>query len=262
MSLLTEKLVSLPFGTAAVEELLSSGLLDANAIYRRREIVEALRSRFVELGGDADTSPQQVIVPLKRALDGPLFARIRPGFYRYLGHDVDDSGSLMVRDAEPAPGEASPGRVGRRPWRIQLDHASTAEAIESTLRSHGRERVADRIHYLRGLAREYPEEQPVDFDSLWHMAHFLLEQEQLPDPEVSVSPNALAQAEWTIPDTTDDRAGNGLLAMEFLPRAMVGFAALSEPYREGVDRLTVHGKMPAPEALDAVRAFTGRMERT
>ena len=262
MSLLTEKLVGLPFGTAAVEELLRSGLLDANAIYRRREIVEALRRRFIELGGDADTSSQQVIVPLKRVLEGPLFIRIRPGFYRYLGHDVDDSGSLMVRDAEPASGEAPPGRVGRRSWRNQLDHASTAEAIESTLRLHGRERVADRIHYLQELARLYPEEQPMDFDSLWHMARFLLEQEQLPDPEVGVSPDAFAHVEWTLPNTSDTQAGDGLLAMEFLPRAMIGFAALSEPYREGVDRLTVHGKLPAAEALEAVGPFTDRIERT
>ena len=262
MSLLTEKLVGLPFGTAAVEELLHSGLLDANAIYRRREIVEALRRRFIELGGDADTSSQQVIVPLKRVLEGPLFTRIRPGFYRYLGDDVDDSESLMVRDAEPASGEASPERVGRRPWRSQLDHASTAEAIESTLRLHGRERVADRIGYLQELARIYPEEEPMDFDSLWHMASFLLEHRHLPDPEIAVSPNATAQVEWSIPNTSDDQAGNGLLAMEFLPRAMVGFAALSEPYREGVDRLTVHGKMPAADALGAVRAFTDRIKRT
>ena len=67
--------------------------------------------------------------------------------------------------------------------------------------------------------------------------------------------------EWTIPGTSDDRPGNGLLAMEFLPRAIIGFAALSEPYRQGVDRHTVHGKLPAAEALEAVRAFTDRIQR-
>ena len=259
MSLLMEKLVRLPFGTAAVEELLQSGVIERNAIYRRREIVEALRCRFVDLGGDASTSPQQVIVPLKRVLEGPLFVRMRPGFYRYLGHDEDDSGSLMVREVEPVFVEASPDHGERRSWQGQLDRASTAEAIENILRMHGRERVADRIRYLQELARLYPEEQPMDFDSLWHMAHFLLEQEQLPDPQVGVSPNALAQVEWTLPNTSDNQARDGLLAMEFLPRAMIGFAALSEPYREGVDRLTAHGKLPAAEALDAVRLFTDRI---
>ena len=225
-----------------------------------REIVEALRQRFIDLGGDRDTSPQQVIVPLKRVLDGPLFTRIRPGFYRYLGPDADDS--LMVRDAEPVSAERPSGRTGRAPWRSELDKASTAHAIVAVLRSHGRERVADRIHYLQELAREDPEEEPMALDSLWHMASFLLEQGQLPDPEVGVSPNATAQVEWTIPGTSDDRAGDGLLAMEFLPRAIIGFAALSEPYRQGVDRLTVHGKLPAAEAMEAVRAFTHRIQRT
>lgn len=262
VSLLTERLVGLPFGTAAVEELLRTDLLDANVIYRRREIVEALRQRFIELGGDRNTSPQQVIVPLKRVLDGPLFVRIRPGFYRYLGPGADDSVPLMVRDAEPASPDRSSGAAGRAPWRSQLDGASTAQGIMAVLRSHGRERVADRIHYLEELAREDPEEQPIAPDSLWHMASFLLEQGQLPDPEVGVSPNALAQVEWTIPNTSDDRARDGLLVMEFLPRGIIGFAALSEPYRHGVDRLTVHGELPPAHALEAVRPFTDRLERT
>ena len=261
MSLLTERLVGLPFGTAAVEELLRTDLLDANAIYRRREIVEALRQRFIELGGDRNTSREQVIVPLKRVLDGPLFVRIRPGFYRYLGPEADDSGSLMVRDAEPASPDWSPDLAGRTPWRSQLDGASTAQEIMAVLRAHGRERIADRIDYLQELAREDPEEQPIAPDSLWHMASFLLEQGQLPDPEVGVSPNALAQVEWTIPNSSDGRTRDGLLAMEFLPRGIIGFAALSEPYRQGVDRLTVYGELHPAQALEAVRPFTDQIER-
>lgn len=262
VSLLTERLIGLPFGTAAVEELLRTELLDANVIYRRREIVEALRQRFIELGGDRNTSREQVIVPLKRVLDGPLFVRIRPGFYRYLGPEADDPGSLTVRDAEPASPEWSPDLAGRAPWRSQLDKASTAQEFMAVLRSHGRERIADRIHYLQELAREDPDEQPIVPDSLWHMASFLLEQGQLPDPEVGVSPNALAQVEWTIPGSPDDRARDGLLVMEFLPRGNIGFAALSEPYRQGVDRLTVHGELPPAEVLGAVRPFIDRIGRT
>ena len=72
MSLLKQKLLGMPFGIATVEELLKTGLLEGDAIYRRREIVEALRSRFVELGGSAETTPEQVIVPLKRVLQRTL----------------------------------------------------------------------------------------------------------------------------------------------------------------------------------------------
>ena len=291
VSLLTERLIGLPFGTAAVEELLRTELLDANVIYRRREIVEALRQRFIELGGDMNTSREQVIVPLKRVLEGPLFVRIRPGFYRYLGPEPDDSASLMVRDAEPVSAARSSDPAGRAHWRSQLDEAPTAQAIMAVLRLHGRERIADRIHYLQELALEDPEEQPIVLDSLRHMASFLLEQGQLPDPEVGVSPSSMAQVEWTIPDfhgstppapgerpalpyasavgaippaegSSDDRARDGLLVMEFLARGIIGFAALSEPYRLGVDRLTVNGELPPAQALQAVRPFTDRIERT
>ena len=264
MSLLAERLLDMPFGTAAVEELLRGGLLDGNSIYRRREIVEALRQGFIDLGGDKETSPQQVIVPLKRVLDGPLFARIRPGFYRYLGGERDDSRSQGALDSQPRTPKG-PNRAGHRtddaPWRRLLDDASTAHAVVAILRSHGRERVADRIDYLQQLAQTDREEQPMSLDSLWHMARFLLDQETLPDPQVGVTPNGLAQAEWTIPDISNGHTGNGLLAMEFLPRMIIRFAALSAPYRRGMDRFTVHGTLPVAEALEAVRTFTGRIAR-
>ena len=50
MFLLETKLLGLPFGIAALDELLKTGLLEPDAVYRRREIVDALRSRFIELG--------------------------------------------------------------------------------------------------------------------------------------------------------------------------------------------------------------------
>ena len=88
VSLLNEKLLGLPFGTATVEELLRSGLLEPDAIYRRREIVEALRNRFVELGGTATTTAQDVIVPLKRVLAGPSVREGPIGFLPVRGGGI------------------------------------------------------------------------------------------------------------------------------------------------------------------------------
>ena len=254
MSLLNEKLLGMPFGTATVEELLRSGLLEADAIYRRREIVEALRNRFVELGGAATTTSRDVIVPLKRSLAGPLFDRVRSGFYRYVG----------TAASGPTPGMHGSPRVGipsetptSEPWRTELANAATTTAIVAMLRSRARQTVADRIDYLHALAKDDPEEQPIALESLRRMAFFLLSHRGLPDPEVGASPNGFAQVEWTLPDVSAEQAGNGLLAMEFLPSPLVRFAALSAPYRPGVDRLTVHGTLPVDETFDAVRAFTG-----
>ena len=256
MSLLKKKLLGMPFGIATVEELLKTGLLQGGAIYRRREIVDALRSRFVELGGSADTTPEQVIVPLKRVLSGPSFERVRSGFYRY----VRSEGAVEIQDGDPAVAlDSAVDREANAPWQGELARASSAAAIVEILRSNGRRLVADRIKYLHQLAEDDPEESPIVVDSLRHLAFFLLRYRRLADPEVGISPNALAQIEWTLPDVSQDHAGNGLLAMEFLPAGMIRFAALSAPFSPGspgVDRLTVHGTLPAAEAMDAVRAFS------
>jgi len=243
----------LPFGTATVEELLRSGLLDADAIYRRREIVEALRNRFVELGGTATTTAQDVIVPLKRVLAGPLFEKVRSGFYRYVGAASPGS-TPRRRGFEPLQAESA--SEAPEPWRSELERAATESAIVVILRSQGRQTVADRIDYLHGLASEDPEEQPIALESLRRMALFLLRHRDLPDPEVGASPNGFAQVEWILPDVSPDQAGNGLLAMEFMSSPLVRFAALSAPFSPGVDRLTVHGSLPAEETFDAVRTFT------
>ena len=257
MSLLETKLLGMPFGIAALDELLKTGLLEPDAVYRRREIVDALRSRFIELGGSATTTPQQVVVPLKRVLSGPPFERVRSGLYRCPGSSP--RAAIEVRDGEPALlGVFAEGETDES-WPNELVQAPKAATIMEILRSRGRRLAADRIRYLDQLAEEDPEEQPIDLESLRHMAFFLLENRQLSDPEVGSSPNGSAQVERTLPDRPDisrDRTGSGLLAMEFLPSGLIRFAALSAPYSPGVDRLDVHGTLSATEAMDAVRLFT------
>lgn len=260
MALLKEKLVGLPFGVATVEELLATGVLHPNTIYRRREIVDALRRRFIELGGDPETTAEQVVPPLKRTLRGHRFERVRSGFYRYVGTEERVSGT-EIRDGQPVLVQEPRHAITEPPWQRELAAAATDSAIIKILRQWDRPAVADRLRYLCDLARDDPEEQPIHIRSLRHAASFLLSNPRLIDPEVGTSANGFAHIEWTLPDFSADRLGNGLLAMEFLPSAMVRFAALSSPYRPGKDQLTVHGTMPPSETLDAVRPFAVRITR-
>ena len=255
MALLQERLVGLPFGTATVEELLATGVLEPDTIYRRREVVDALRKRFIEFGGDPETTAEQVVAPLRRILRGRRFERVRPGFYRFVGPEDREPGT-EIRDGQPVLAETSPHPLADPPWQQELAAASTESVVIQILRARGRPAVADRLRYLYDLARDDPEEQPIHIRSLRHVASFLLSYPQLVDPEVGTSPNGFAHVEWNLPDRSVDRSGNGLLAMEFLPTAMIRFAALSSPHRPGSERLTVHGTMPANEMLDAVRPFT------
>ena len=131
----------------------------------------------------------------------------------------------------------------------EIDPQSAHEAIIAVLRWWGRGTIADRLVYLRGLAREDPEESPIDLESLRAMAHLLMNERQLPDPRTSVTSDGFVHIEWRFPS-------NGILAMVFLPSGLIRFAAVSVPASKGIEQLTVNGTLPRDKALAAVRQFT------
>ncbi len=130
--------------------------------------------------------------------------------------------------------------------------AADGEEVIATLRSSGCSSVADRLDYLRTLVAEDPEETPIAVESLRRLALFIMDQRRLPDPEIGVSPEGFAQAEWRVGD-------DGLLAMEFLPADVIRFAAISHPAGIGTQRVSVNGVLPTADTLDAVRVFTDRL---
>ena len=93
-------------------------------------------------------------------------------------------------------------------------------------------------------------------DSLRELACFLLSERWLPNPQIGVSPNGIALAEWVIPDATGGTAGSGTLAMEFLGAGFIRFAAVSPPSAHGdAQRMRVNGTLPKDEAVQAVTPF-------
>ena len=94
-------------------------------------------------------------------------------------------------------------------------------------------------------------------DSLRELARFLLSERWLPPPQVTVSPDELAQAEWVLPGDDGDTSGSGILAMEFLDSGLIRFAAVSPPSTHGdAQRMRVNGTLPKTEAVQAVQPFT------
>ena len=94
-------------------------------------------------------------------------------------------------------------------------------------------------------------------DSLREMARFLLSERWLPNPQIGVSPDGVALAEWVIPDATGDPAGDGTLAMEFLGSGLTRFAAVAAQSAQGdAQRTRVSGTLPKAEAVRAVEPFT------
>ncbi len=138
-------------------------------------------------------------------------------------------------------------------WELTIDSASTPNEIIAVLRLNRLDTIADRLKYLRQLVEDDPDEPPIAIESLRTLVNFLLSERQLPNPQIGVSPDGLAQVEWRIPT-------NGILAMEFLPSGLIRFAAISSTAQRSAERLRVNGTLPKKDALIAVRPFTSHMQ--
>ena len=139
-------------------------------------------------------------------------------------------------------------------WESMIASANTQNEILLLLQESGFKHTADRLRYLQSLAKNDPEEPSMVIDSMRALVGFLTTQQSLPDPEIGISPNGLAQIEWRIPP-------DGILAMEFLSTSLIRFAAVSASTQHGDSRLRVNGTLPKSEVLDAIRSFTSSIAR-
>lgn len=140
----------------------------------------------------------------------------------------------------------------RPSWRSEIKSANSREEIIAVLRLFGLNSIADRLRYLRTLANDDADEPPIEIESLRAMALFLMSERQLPDPQIGVTQDGLAQIEWRIP--TD-----GILAMVFLSSGLIRFAAMCKSTQHSGERLNVHGTFSKDHALAALKPFTSRL---
>ncbi len=142
-------------------------------------------------------------------------------------------------------------------WVSQLRATTDPEHVDALLREHDLVPVVERLRYLRQLAADDPDEPRMKEDSLRELARFLLSERWLPCPQIGVSPDGLAHAEWVLAGADGDTVGNGILAMEFLGSGLIRFAAVSPPSTLGdAQRKRVNGTLPKAEAVQAVQPFT------
>lgn len=108
---LLDDLVKEPFGTEAVRGLCEKPrLFEPGRLYRRAEVSEKLRAEFVRLGGDADTTKEDVAVALKKWLHGPdcPFRKEARGRYRFHGSEGGPDYRLRAEDRTDSSAEAPP----------------------------------------------------------------------------------------------------------------------------------------------------------
>ena len=124
----------------------------------------------------------------------------------------------------------------------------TRTEMTAALRESGLERSADRLDYLQRLADEDPDEDTIGIASLRHLTSFLMDQRHLGHPDIGVSPDGVALAQWRV-------TGNGILAMEFLDSGLIRFAGASVSDSQDGESLRVSGTLPKAKALQAIQSL-------
>ena len=130
---------------------------------------------------------------------------------------------------------------------VPVEYETRAEMTEA-LRESGLEESADRLRYLQRLGDEDPDEEPIAIASLRHLTWFLMDERHLGQPEIGVSPDGVALAQWRV-------LGNGILAMEFLGSGLIRFAGSSGPSSQDGESLRVSGTLPRTKALQAIQSL-------
>ena len=131
--------------------------------------------------------------------------------------------------------------------RVHVESPSRAEMTDA-LRKAGLDQSADRLGYLRRLAEEDPDEEPIAIESLLQLTAFLIDERELGEPQIGVSPGGVALAQWRV-------MGAGVLALEFLGSEKIRFAGTSGPGGQNGESLRVSGTLPRTKALQVVKPF-------
>ena len=138
--------------------------------------------------------------------------------------------------------------------RLFLSTATTCREITDLLRGFGRNTIADRLDYLRGLHHDDPDEPLLQLESLRTLASLVLSERQLPDPEIGLSPRGLAVGQWRMPP-------DGILAMEFHAHDWSRFAGIGSKPQPPVQRRRISGMIEKHRAMSAIRDFAGHLAR-
>ena len=138
-------------------------------------------------------------------------------------------------------------------WSQQIAGTTTREGVIMVLRRAGLERAGDSIRYIDESEAEEPDPRIMSFGSLKELARFLISERKLGQPSIGVSPDGLAHAQWRVRE-------KGILAMQFHATGDIRFAAVSGPFQSGIRRDVVYGTMSKEKTLEAIRAFTSKLE--
>ena len=131
-----------------------------------------------------------------------------------------------------------------------LSNITSEHAVIDAIQSCGLKQVADRLDYLCSLPVDEQHEAPIQIESLYLFAHFVMERLWLPYPQVTVSPDGYINTEWTIEKYGD-------LAIEFMPSGVIRFSIL---YRSlNATPKFVNGVQDVDEVIRIIKPFIDQL---
>ena len=131
-----------------------------------------------------------------------------------------------------------------------LANITSEHDVINAIRSCGLSQVADRLNYLCNLPVDEQHEAPIQIESLYLFAHFVMERLWLPYPQITVSPDGYINTEWTIEK-------HGDLAMEFMPSGVIRFSIL---YRSlNATPKFINGVQDVDEVIRIIKPFIDQL---
>ena len=131
---------------------------------------------------------------------------------------------------------------------LQINTATNWKEIVNVIKLFGLNSVADRIIYLHKLIAENPDETAFNLESLRKLALFLTTWLQLPEPQISVSPEGFAHIEWQIPNRS-------ILFMVFLPSGRIRYTAIIQSHQSKFEPWDMLGTLPPEQMMDVIGPF-------
>lgn len=135
-----------------------------------------------------------------------------------------------------------------------IENPKNVNEVIDTLRRAGFDAITERLTYLKELTDQETDEKPMDVKSLQNAARFIIENQHLTSPQIVISDEGLTYLRWEI-------GKNGVLAMEFLPSALVKFTAFLYNL-DGSSSERRSGTMLPSDMLIAVKTFVDKISRS
>ena len=139
-------------------------------------------------------------------------------------------------------------------YKTLIEKSESVNDVIDILKRTGLDAIVNHLTYLKKLTDKETDEKPMDVKSLQNAARFIIENRQWTSPQIVISAEGLTYLRWKIGE-------KGVLAMVFLPSALVRFTAILHNLDDGSSE-RCSGTMRPRDILRAVKPFVDKISKS